>query len=68
MGKEWGEVGKNQYFCYKCKQPILNYRERVRLIVEVFSGAKKNQSSVCSLKDFHLGCTYIDRFNYGQVG
>ena len=64
----WGEVGSNQYFCFKCKQPILNYRERVRLEVTVYSGAKKNQGSVNSLKDFHLGCTSIDRFNYQQVG
>ena len=65
----WGEVGSNQYFCSKCKQPILNYRERVRVEVTVYSGAKRRDgSSVHSLKDYHLGCTSIDRFNYQQVG
>jgi len=42
----WGEVGSNQYFCSKCKQPILNYRERVRVEDRGLRGIDKE----CSFK------------------
>ena len=63
---EWGRIGHNEYTCAKCKKPILNYRERVRIEVSVYSSTKT--ASVGCWKDFHLGCTAVDRFNYQQVG
>lgn len=66
MIDEWGRIGHNEYFCAKCKEPIKDYRKRIRVEVSVYPN--KQTSSKNSLKDFHLGCTSIDKDNYQWVG